>query len=102
MARGAVEFDIEESEIVIKDGAVADVRRRGRLFSHKLIEEFMLIANETVAKHFAERKTPFVYRVHEAPPEEKVESLNAFLASFGLSVPDKPQPKDYCRADCRP
>lgn len=95
MARGAVEFDIEESEIVIKDGAVADVRRRGRLFSHKLIEEFMLIANETVAKHFAERKTPFVYRVHEAPPEEKVESLNAFLASFGLSVPDKPQPKDY-------
>lgn len=95
MARGAVEFDIEESEIVVKDGVVADVRRRGRLFSHKLIEEFMLIANETVAKHFAERKTPFVYRVHEVPPQEKVESLNAFLASFGLSVPDKPRPQDY-------
>ena len=97
-ARGSVEFDIEESEIVMgENGKVVDVRKRARLFSHKLIEEFMLAANETVAEHFATRKAPFVYRVHEVPPLEKVESLNDYLAAFGLSVPDKPAPEDYAR-----
>ncbi len=97
-ARGSVEFDIEESEIVMgENGKVLDVRKRARLFSHKLIEEFMLAANETVAEHFATRKAPFVYRVHEVPPLEKVESLNDYLAAFGLSVPDKPAPEDYAR-----
>lgn len=97
-ARGSVEFDIEESEIVMgENGKVLDVRKRARLFSHKLIEEFMLAANETVAEHFATRKAPFVYRVHEVPPLEKVESLNDYLAAFGLSVPDKPTPEDYAR-----
>lgn len=98
MARGAVEFDIEESEILMNpDGSVRDVVKRKRLFSHKLIEEFMLIANETVAKHFAERKVPFVYRVHETPPLEKVEGLNAFLSPLGLNISDKPTPSDYAR-----
>ena len=97
-ARSSVEFDIEESEIVMgENGKVLDVRKRARLFSHKLIEEFMLAANETVAEHFATRKAPFVYRVHEVPPLEKVESLNDYLAAFGLSVPDKPAPEDYAR-----
>lgn len=96
--RGSVEFDIEESEIVMgENGKVLDVRKRARLFSHKLIEEFMLAANETVAQHFATRKVPFVYRVHETPPLEKVESLNDYLAAFGLSVPDRPAPDDYAR-----
>lgn len=98
MQRGSVEFDIEECEIIMgENGTVKDVRKRARLFSHKLIEEFMLIANETVAQHFSKRNLPFVYRVHEVPPEEKVENLNAFLDGFGLSVPNKPKPDDYAK-----
>lgn len=98
MARGSVEFDIEESEIVMGEGGkVLDVKKRERLFSHKLIEEFMLAANETVAEHFNKREVPFVYRVHEIPPAEKVESLNDFLGSLGLSIAEKPKPSDYAR-----
>lgn len=98
MQRGSVEFDIEECEIIMgENGTVKDVRKRSRLFSHKLIEEFMLIANETVAQHFSKRNMPFVYRVHEVPPEEKVENLNAFLETFGLAVPGKPKPEDYAK-----
>ncbi len=96
MARGSVEFDIEESEIIMGEGGkVVDVKKRSRLFSHKLIEEFMLAANETVAEHFQKRKVPFVYRVHEIPPAEKVESLNDFLGPLGLKIADKPKPVDY-------
>ncbi len=98
LQRGSVEFDIAECEIIMNpDGSVADVCKRKRLFSHRLIEEFMLAANETVAKHFATRKAPFVYRVHEAPPADKVESLNAFLGGLGISFTDKPKPDDYSR-----
>lgn len=65
------------------------------MFSHKLIEEFMLTANETVAEHYENRKIPFVYRVHEAPPLEKVENLNAFLSGLGIEFTEKPKPIDY-------
>ncbi len=95
MRRGAVEFDIPESAIIVKGDEVVDIQKRERLFSHKLIEEFMLIANETVAEHYFNKKIPFVYRVHEVPPEEKVENLNAFLSCFGYSLPEKPSPSDY-------
>lgn len=97
MARGAVELDVAESAIVMDGDKVVDVRKYDRLFSHKLIEEFMLIANETVAEHYFSKNAPFVYRVHEIPPEEKVEGLNAFLAPMGLSVPEKPTPEDYAK-----
>ena len=95
LKRGAVEFDIAESVITMDGDEVIDVSKRERLFSHKLIEEFMLIANETVAEHYFNKKVPFVYRVHEVPPEEKVENLNAFLSTMGLSIPEKPAPSDY-------
>jgi ribonuclease R len=93
-----VEFDISECEILMNaDGSVKDVQKRKRLFSHKLIEEFMLAANETVAKHYESRKVPFVYRVHEAPPSEKVENLNAFLSGLGIEFTDKPKSEDYAK-----
>lgn len=95
MARGAVEFDIAESEIVMDGDDVKDVKRSERLFSHRLIEEFMLAANETVAEHYLKKNVPFVFRVHELPPEEKLDGLNAFLAPLGKSVPEKPEPRDY-------
>ena len=98
LARGSVEFDIAECEILMNaDGSVKEVQKRKRLFSHKLIEEFMLVANETVAKHFESRKVPFVYRVHEAPPSEKVENLNAFLSGLGIEFTDKPKSEDYAK-----
>lgn len=94
--RGAVEFDLAECEIeMAADGTVADVRKKKRMFSEGLIEEFMLAANETVAEHFCRMKVPFVYRVHEAPPAEKVEALGEFLSTLGLSIPASPRPADY-------
>ena len=55
------------------------------------------MANETVAKKFAIQKAPFVYRVHEAPPPEKVHALNEFLQSLGVKFVDEPQPMDYSK-----
>lgn len=95
MERGAVELDLDECEIEMVGGVVRDVRKRPRLFTHKMIEEFMLAANEAVAERFAKANVPFVYRVHEVPPPEKVEGLNDFLSPLGLSVPDRPAPSDY-------
>ena len=93
--RGSVDFDIAEREIELDGQTVTAVHKRERKFAHKLIEEFMLLANETVAKHFEKKKVPFVYRVHENPPEEKVSALNDFLDSLGLSIADEPTPEDY-------
>lgn len=96
--RGSVDFDVAECEIVMNaDGTVADISKKQRLFSHKLIEEFMLSANETVAKHFESRKVPFIYRVHEKPPAEKVQNLNFFLSGLGLEFTDTPTPMDYAK-----
>ncbi|MDR0425844.1 MAG: ribonuclease R [Clostridiales bacterium] len=95
-ARGAVDFDMAETTIdVDKKGKVLDVRRAERLFSHRLIEECMLAANETVAEQFARLKAPFVYRVHEAPPPEKVAAFQAFLSPMAIEFPDSPAPGDY-------
>lgn len=93
--RGSVDFDIAESEIELEGQVVTNVYKRERKFAHRLIEEFMLLANETVAKHFEKKKVPFVYRVHENPPEEKVSALNDFLDSLGLAIADEPTPQDY-------
>jgi ribonuclease R len=93
--RGSVDFDIAESEIELEGQVVTNVYKRERKFAHRLIEEFMLLANETVAKHFEKKKVPFVYRVHENPPEEKVSALNDFLDSLGLTIADEPTPQDY-------
>ena len=93
--RGAIDFSVSESDIIVKDGKVTAVERKGKLFAYKLIEEFMLSANETIAEFFDSRKVPFVYRAHENPPEEKVQTLIAFLASLGVDFPEEPTPLDY-------
>lgn len=94
-ARGSVEFDVGECEIVMDGEKVVDVVRRERLFTHKMIEEFMLITNETVAEHFEKLHVPFVFRVHEDPPSDKVDNLIDFLDSLGLKFKEKPTPDDY-------
>ncbi len=88
--RGAVDFDFPESEIVTdEDGVPVEVRPVLRGVSNRMIEEFMLVANETVAEFAFWAEIPFIYRCHEAPTEEKLSAFMAFLKPFGLSIKGK-------------
>lgn len=85
--RGSVDFDFPEEKIILDETGkpievMADVRR----ISNFIIEEFMLIANETVAEHGFWLEVPFMYRVHEAPSEEKIQNLQSYLTSFGIQL----------------
>ncbi len=93
--RGAIEFEIPESEIVLDEKGIAvDVKKKQSLISHKIIEEFMLVANETIAEFMFDRKSPFVYRAHEVPPPEKIEALEEFLSGLGIEFKhDEKAPK---------
>ncbi len=85
---GALDLDIPESEIAVDENFnVTFLSKRERNDAHKLIENFMIIANETVAKHFCEQNIPFVYRVHEKPVQEKVASVCSFLEGLGVVIP---------------
>ena len=95
--RGSLDFDFAESEIVLDacEHPIA-IRPAERRSANRLIEEFMLIANETVAEHFYWMNYPFVYRVHEKPDPEKMMDLKAFLMNFGIHLkgnPDNIYPK---------
>ena len=86
--RGAIDFDIPEPKIVL-DAQNEDVDvliKKPRTISERLIESFMLIANETVAKHYNKLKLPFVYRVHEKPEEAKLQNFNAFVAGLNMHL----------------
>ena len=85
---GSIDFDIDEAEFEIdKDGVPIDIFLSERRTANRLIEEFMLIANRTVAEHYFWMEYPFIYRVHEKPLPEKVMELKAFLKGIGLSLP---------------
>lgn len=85
--RGAIDFDFPEAKIILNgNGEVADIKHYERRISNKMIEEFMLIANETVAEHFYWLQLPFVYRIHETPSAEKMEDLKKFIATFGYTI----------------
>ena len=85
--RGAIDFDFPESKIILnREGKVVDIKCYERRISNKMIEEFMLVANETVAEHFYWLQLPFVYRIHETPSAEKMEDLNKFIATFGYHI----------------
>jgi len=86
-ARGSIDFDRPEAEVVLDDkGRVTDVRATERNVAHRIIEEFMLLANETVALHFAEHDTPSIYRIHEPPDDNRVEVFEEFLLGLGLRL----------------
>lgn len=88
--RGAIDFDLPEAEIVLgDDGRTRDVRLRERNDATRLIEDFMLLANETVACTFFELNLPFLYRVHEDPDEEGVRDLAFFMTRFGYHMKQK-------------
>jgi ribonuclease R len=84
--RGSLDFDFPEPEVVTGlDGKPLDIRRRGRLESHRLVEDFMLAANEAVARHM--KSHPFLYRIHETPDPAKLEKLHKSLEVLGLKLP---------------
>jgi ribonuclease R len=86
--RGSLDFDLPESRVELdQEGFPIDIKESVRLDSMRLIEEFMLLANEIVARHATKRKIPFLYRVHEPPSQEKLERLREFIGAMGYLLP---------------
>lgn len=85
--RGAISFEDNESSIVVDEqGKPTDIVVRERGLSEKMIESFMLAANETIAHHFRKKKLPFIYRVHEQPDEKKMQRFFEFMTHFGITL----------------
>lgn len=84
---GSINFDFPESKITLDEkGTPTDIRPYERNEATKIIEEFMLIANQTVAEDYFWQELPFVYRTHEAPDEEKITKLGIFINNFGYAI----------------
>lgn len=84
--RGAIDFDFEECKIILDEkGKPIDIKPYERAIANRMIEEFMLLANETVAEHMEKLKVPFVYRIHENPNAEKLEKFKAFIYNLGYN-----------------
>jgi len=94
--RGSINFDFPESKVILgEDGFPTGIAKVVRNNAHKLIEEFMLVANETVAEFAFWSDIPFVYRVHQEPDGEKIESFRRFIGGFGLFIKgNEVYPKD--------
>lgn len=85
--RGSVDFDFEEAKIIVdENGKPVDIVKVERNIAHRIIEEFMLVANETVAEHMHWINVPFVYRVHEHPDMEKLMAFNKFIHNLGYHI----------------
>ena len=85
--RGSIDFDFPETKILLdKDGHPVSIKPYERNAATKLIEDFMLVANETVAEHFFWLESPFVYRTHEYPDNEKIEKLRLFIKNYGYNL----------------
>jgi ribonuclease R len=85
--RGSVDFDLPEPKIILdQEGLVEDIVAHERNVAHRLIEEFMLLANETVARHLQEHRMPALYRIHEPPDPLKVLEFDEFVTSLGYGL----------------
>jgi ribonuclease R len=85
--RGSIDFDFPESRIILDgQGHPVEIKPYERNVATKIIEDFMLIANETVAEHFHWMELPFVYRTHDNPDPEKISKLGTFIRNFGYSI----------------
>ena len=85
--RGSIDFDFVETKVILDEkGKPIEIKPYEITIANKIIEEFMLICNETVAEHFFWANVPFVYRVHEDPDPDKMESFNEFIHGLGYSV----------------
>lgn len=87
ISRGAIDFDFEECKIILDEkGKPVEIKPYEREIANRIIEEFMLICNETVAEHMFWSNTPFVYRIHEDPDIEKLDHFNEFVHNLGYVV----------------
>jgi ribonuclease R len=85
--RGSIDFDLPEAEVVLSEiGEIEAIVASERNIAHRIIEEFMLLANETVAAHLENHAVPALHRVHEAPDAKKVEEFEAFITTLGYSL----------------
>ncbi len=85
--RGSIDFDFPESKIILdKEGHPIDIKPYERNKATKIIEDFMLLANETIAEDFFWQELPFVYRSHDNPDSEKIQQLGIFINNFGYSI----------------
>lgn len=85
--RGEIDFDIDEAKVLVnEEGIPTDVQLRKRGEGERLIESFMLAANETIAEHFDRLEVPFIYRVHEQPKSERLRQFFDFVTNFGLMI----------------
>jgi ribonuclease R len=96
---GAIDFDLPEPMLTYNDtGDVTGIVKSIRHFSHRIIEEFMILANEVVAQHLEQRAVPSIYRVHETPDPAKVESFSEIVAAYGLKFnPRQTRPVGFQR-----
>ena len=85
--RGAIDFDFPETKMILDEqGRPVELKPYERNVATKMIEDFMLAANETVAEEYFWREIPFLYRTHEAPEEDKVKKLSTFINNFGYHI----------------
>ena len=85
--RGSIDFDFPETKIVLdKQGRPLEIKPYERNVATRIIEDFMLIANETVAQDYFWQEVPFVYRTHDTPDSEKIRKLGTFINNFGYSI----------------
>jgi ribonuclease R len=89
LAAGSLDFDLPEADIILdSEGRIDTIVRAERTRAHMLIEEFMLLANRTVAAHLARLGVPALYRVHDPPDADKLAQFSAFVRTFGYALPD--------------
>ncbi len=89
---GSLDFEIPEVQFTFDEkGMVNGFEKRERNDAHRLIEDFMVLANQTVAKEYCDKEIPFLYRVHESPRKEKVINVCEYLKGLGIKVPQIPQ-----------
>jgi ribonuclease R len=97
--RGSIDFDLKEPEIILDDqGLVEAIIAAERKIAHRIIEEFMLVANETVAQHLDESDTPTLYRIHEEPDPVKVAQFEEFISTLGYKLSrsgESAKPRDF-------
>lgn len=94
--RGSIDFNFPETQIILDEkGNPVDIRKADRRIANKIIEEFMLVTNETVAEQFYWGEIPFLYRIHEDPSEEKIAAFSKFIYNLGYKLKGKTvHPKD--------
>ena len=92
LREGSLDFEVPEVQFIFDEkGMAVDFEKRERNDAHRLIEDFMVLANQTVAKEYCDNDIPFVYRVHESPRKEKTESVLEYMKGLGIKTPGIPE-----------